>query len=173
MIIETIAATEVEAERSRGSLLLDVRSAAEFRAGHVREAVNLPLELVTAIRVGELRGGNPARKVVLLCASGRRATTAAERLTGSRLQLLVVSGGTLACAKAGLPIDKSQGGVISLERQVRIAAGGMVLIGVVLGTLVDPWFHALGGFVGAGLIVAGVTDWCGMGLLLARAPWNR
>ncbi|MFM7398751.1 MAG: rhodanese-like domain-containing protein [Verrucomicrobiota bacterium] len=173
MIIETIAATEVEAERTRGSLLLDVRSAAEFRAGHVRAAVNLPLELVTALRVTELRGGDAERKVVLLCASGKRATTAAERLTGKGLQILVVSGGTLACAKAGLPIDKSQGGVISVERQVRIAAGAMVFTGVMLGTFVNPWGYALSGFVGCGLIFAGVTDWCGMGLLLARAPWNR
>lgn len=173
MIIETIAPSEVESERSRGSLLLDVRSAAEFRAGHVRAAVNLPLELVTAAKVGELRGGDADRKVVLLCASGKRATTAAERLSGKGLQILVVSGGTLACAKAGLPIDKSQGGMISVERQVRIAAGSMVLLGVLLGSFVNPWCYGLSGFVGCGLVFAGVTDWCGMGLLLARAPWNR
>ena len=62
---------------------------------------------------------------------------------------------------------------ISIERQVRIAAGGLVLLGVILGFLINHVFLLLSGFVGAGLILAGITDWCGMGLLLARAPWNR
>ena len=63
--------------------------------------------------------------------------------------------------------------VISLERQVRIAAGSLVLLGVALGLLVHPAFIGLAAFVGAGLVFAGVTDWCGMGLLLARMPWNQ
>ena len=78
----------------------------------------------------------------------------------------------LAWQAAGLPVNRGQAG-LSLERQVRIAAGVLVLSGVVLGTWVDPAFYGLSGFVGAGLIFAGVTDWCGMGLLLARAPWNQ
>jgi predicted branched-subunit amino acid permease len=74
----------------------------------------------------------------------------------------------------GLPITKLKGGSIALERQVRIGAGAMVFTGVMLGTFADlPGFYALSGFVGAGLIFAGVTDFCGMGLLLARAPWNK
>jgi hypothetical protein len=70
-------------------------------------------------------------------------------------------------------MDKDAGGMISVERQVRIAAGAMVFTGVILGTFVYEGFYGLSGFVGAGLIFAGVTDWCGMGLLLARAPWNK
>jgi rhodanese-related sulfurtransferase len=173
MIIETIAADQVPSERDAGSLLLDVRSPAEFRGGHVRGAINLPLEYVTAAKVAELRGGDTNRHVVLLCASGKRATVAAERLTGKGISLLVVSGGTIACAQAGHPLDKSSNGVISIERQTRIAAGTLVLTGVLLGAYVDPAFYGLSGFVGAGLIFAGVTDWCGMGLLIAKAPWNR
>lgn len=173
MIIETIAADQVPSERTAGSLLLDVRSAAEFRGGHVRGAINLPLELVTHTKVGELRGGDTARRVVLLCAAGKRATMAAERLGGKGLLLLVVTGGTAACAQAGLPLDKSSNGVISIERQVRIAAGTLVFAGVLLGAYVDPAFYGLSGFIGAGLIFAGVTDWCGMGLLIAKAPWNK
>lgn len=173
MTIETIAATDIEAERTRGSLLLDVRSPAEFRGGHVRGAINLPLELVTVAKVGALRGGDTARRVVLLCAGGQRATIAAERLSGKGLQLLVVTGGTAACATAGLPLDKISSGVISIDRQVRIAAGTLVFGGVLLGTFIHPGFYGLSGFIGFGLIFAGVTDWCGMGLLIARAPWNR
>ena len=173
MTIETIAATDIEAERARNSLLLDVRSPAEFRGGHVRGAVNLPLELVTIAKVSALRGVDANRHVVLLCAAGKRATVAAERLSGKGLQILVVTGGTAACATAGLPLDKISNGVISVERQVRIAAGTLVLAGVLLGANVHPYFYGLSAFVGAGLVFAGVTDWCGMGLLIARAPWNR
>ena len=77
-----------------------------------------------------------------------------------------------ACAQAGLPLVRGKQ-VISLERQVRIAAGSLVLTGVILGWFVHPIFFGLSAFVGAGLVFAGVTDTCGMGLLLARMPWNR
>jgi len=70
-------------------------------------------------------------------------------------------------------MDKSSHGVISVERQVRIAAGTLVFFGVVLGVYVHPALYGVSGFIGLGLVFAGVTDWCGMGLLLARAPWNR
>ena len=173
MIIETIAADQVPSERDAGSLLLDVRSPAEFRGGHVRGATNLPLEAVTAAKAVQLRGENAARRVVLLCASGKRATLAAERLSGKGLQILVVTGGTAACAQCGQPLDKISNGVISIERQTRIAAGTLVLSGVLLGAYVDPAFYGLSGFIGAGLIFAGLTDWCGMGLLIAKAPWNK
>jgi rhodanese-related sulfurtransferase len=173
MTIETITADQVPSERDAGALLLDVRSPAEFRCGHVRGATNLPLEAVTAAKVGQLRGENATRRIVLLCASGKRATVAAERLSGQSLQILVVTGGTFACAQGGQPLDKTSNGVISIERQVRIAAGTLVFGGVMLGTFVHPGFYGLSGFIGAGLVFAGVTDWCGMGLLLARAPWNR
>lgn len=83
-----------------------------------------------------------------------------------------VEGGTLAWEGAGLPVVRGRR-VISLERQVRIAAGALVVAGVLLGWLVHPAFLGLSAFVGAGLVFAGVTDTCGMGLLLARMPWNR
>ena len=85
---------------------------------------------------------------------------------------MVVTGGTLAWQEAGLPVERGTVKVISLERQVRIAAGSLVVIGVVLAKLVNPWFIGLSAFVGAGLVFAGITDFCGMGLLLARLPWN-
>ena len=79
----------------------------------------------------------------------------------------------LAWVDAGLPVNRGQVKVISLERQVRIVAGSLVFIGVLLGWFVHPAFVWLSGFVGAGLVFAGVTDFCGMGLLLAKAPWNQ
>ena len=173
MTVPTIIPGELAAEQTRGSLLLDVRSAAEFRGGHLRAAINLPLELVTVAKVVELRGPDADRRIILLCAAGKRAMIAAERLSGHDLKPIVVAGGTVACQQAGLPMDQTAGGMISVERQVRIAAGAMVFTGVLLGAFVHPGFYSLSGFVGAGLVFAGVTDWCGMGLLLARAPWNR
>ena len=83
-----------------------------------------------------------------------------------------VEGGTQAWAAAGLPVVRGKK-IVSLERQVRIAAGSLVCLGVLLAWLVHPAFIALSAFVGAGLIFAGLTDTCGMGLLLARMPWNR
>ncbi len=70
------------------------------------------------------------------------------------------------------PLERGTTKVISLERQVRIVAGSLVVIGVVLGYFVHPWFVGLSAFVGAGLVFAGITDFCGMGLLLAKFPWN-
>ena len=163
----------VLAEAGAGSLLLDVRSPAEFRSSRVRGAINLPLEQVTGEAVRALLIGQEPQPVLLLCASGGRARTAAKQLAASGLKTLVVQGGTNACRQAGLPMDQDAGGMISVERQVRIAAGAMVFTGVLLGAFVHPGFYSLSGFVGAGLVFAGVTDWCGMGLLLARAPWNR
>jgi hypothetical protein len=85
---------------------------------------------------------------------------------------VVVEGGTIAWSDAGLPVERAAVKVMSLERQVRIGAGSLVLTGVLLAIFVHPYFLALSGFVGGGLVFAGITDWCGMGLLLAKAPWN-
>jgi rhodanese-related sulfurtransferase len=83
-----------------------------------------------------------------------------------------VEGGTLAWEAAGLPVVRGQK-VISLERQVRIVAGFLVLVGALLAMTVHPYFAGLSAFVGAGLMFAGITDTCGMGMLLARMPWNQ
>jgi rhodanese-related sulfurtransferase len=82
-----------------------------------------------------------------------------------------VDGGTLACVECGLPVIRGKK-MVSLERQVRIVAGFLVLLAALLGWFVHPAFVFLAAFVGAGLIFAGVTDTCGMGLLLAKMPWN-
>jgi rhodanese-related sulfurtransferase len=98
---------------------------------------------------------------------------ACERLAAAGVASVVnVEGGTLAWEKAGLPVVRGKK-AMSLERQVRIAAGSLVLIGTVLGAFVHPYALGLAGFVGAGLVFAGITDTCGMGMLLARMPWNQ
>jgi rhodanese-related sulfurtransferase len=149
--------------------VIDVRTPVEFAEVHVPQARNVPLAGLQPAN----GGWSKDRPVYLLCRSGQRAAKAAEKFAGEGFaQPVVVAGGTLAWIEAGLPVARSAVKVISLERQVRIAAGSLVLIGVVLGWLVHRDFFGLSAFVGAGLVFAGITDFCGMGLLLAKLPWN-
>ena len=109
----------------------------------------------------------------VICRSGSRGRQACEKfLAAGFTDVANVEGGTQACVEAGLPVVRGKK-AISLERQVRIAAGSLVLLGVLLGWLVHPAFLGLSAFVGAGLVFAGVTDTCGMGMMLARMPWNQ
>jgi rhodanese-related sulfurtransferase len=153
-----------------GVPLLDVRTPVEFAEVHVPQARSIPLDELDPAALN-LPKDQP---VYLLCRSGQRATKAAEKFANAGFtQPVVIAGGTLAWLDAQLPVTRGQTKVISLERQVRIAAGSLVLIGVLLGWWVHRGFFGLSAFVGAGLVFAGITDYCGMGLLLAKAPWNR
>jgi len=110
---------------------------------------------------------------LLLCRTGARAEEARRALERLGIGgLTVIAGGLEALRAAGFVPERGRAR-LSLERQVRIAAGSLALAGAALGFAVHPLFHALPGFIGAGLVFAGVTDWCGMGLVLARMPWNR
>jgi rhodanese-related sulfurtransferase len=154
-------------------LLLDVRTSVEYAEAHVPGARNEPLHNLQPEKLATAEALSGERPIFLLCKSGARASKAAEKFAASGQDRgAVVEGGTDAWIAAGLPVARATKSVMSLERQVRIAAGFLVLTGMLLGWLVNPAFYALSGFVGAGLIFAGVTDFCGMGLLLARMPWN-
>ena len=153
--------------------LIDVRTPVEFAEVHVPKAVNVPLDQLDLTAILKNRSGAADQPTYLLCRSGARAIKAAEKFAKAGHDVgVVVEGGTLAWIEAGLPVDRGTAKVISLERQVRIGAGSLVLLGVILAFLVNPYFIGLSGFVGAGLVFAGISDWCGMGLLLAKAPWN-
>jgi rhodanese-related sulfurtransferase len=150
--------------------LLDVRTPVEFTEVHIPQARNVPLD---ELKPSVLQFSK-SQPVYLLCRSGQRATKAAEKFAKDGYsQPVIVEGGTLAWIEAGLPVSRSTVKVISLERQVRIVAGSLVLIGVLLGWFVHRGFFGLPAFVGAGLVFAGITDFCGMGLLLAKLPWNK
>lgn len=157
-----------------GLILLDVRSPVEFDTVHVPQARNVPLD---ELQPQSFLQSNPQSKdqpVYLICHSGTRAQKAAARFAGEGYpNTVVVEGGTQAWEAAGLPVTRGATKVISLERQVRIAAGSLVFSGVLLSYFVHPGFIWLSGFVGAGLVFAGITDFCGMGLLLAKLPWNK
>jgi rhodanese-related sulfurtransferase len=161
-----IEARELQQELEAGSLeLIDVRTPAEYGEVHIAGSRLMPLDRLQA---GEIKEGT-----VLICRSGKRAQQACDQLTKAGCQgLRILEGGVTAWESAGLPVKRGKA-VMSLERQVRVAAGLLVLLGVILGTTVHPGFLGIAGFVGAGLVFAGLTDWCGMGMLLAKAPWNQ
>ena len=152
--------------------LIDVRTPVEYREVHVEFARNVPLDRLDAEQLARQRNGAGSEPLYVICRSGNRAQQACEKLAAAGVEVLNVEGGTAAWDAAGLPVVRGKK-AISLERQVRIAAGLLVLTGSVLGFFVHPYWIGLAAFVGAGLVFAGVTDTCGMGLMLARMPWNQ
>jgi len=152
--------------------LLDVRTPAEFREMHVPFAKNAPLDRLEPKQIAAARSGRPNEPLYVICLSGGRGQIACEKLIAAGLNVVNVEGGTLAWSAADLPIVRGKK-AMSLERQVRIAAGSLVVIGCAVGYFVHPLGYALAAFVGGGLVFAGVTNTCGMGMLLARMPWNQ
>jgi len=167
--MKTIQAKELN-EASGTKVLIDVRTPAEYEEIHIPGSHLMPLHELDAGKAKELQDGDTA--CYLICRSGNRAKQAAEKLAGAGIgNVVVLEGGVNAWDAADLPVNRGRK-TISIERQVRIAAGFMIVTGVVLGFLVSPGFFGLSAFVGCGLMFAGIADWCGMGFLLARMPWN-
>lgn len=153
--------------------LIDVRTPAEFQEVHVEFARNIPLDKLDPAALMQSHNGTCAEPLYFVCRSGSRGRQACDAfLKAGFTNAVNVEGGTLACLEAGLPVVRGRK-TISLERQVRIAAGSLVLVGALLSVLVHPAFIGLSALVGAGLIFSGITDTCGMGKMLARMPWNQ
>lgn len=151
--------------------LLDVRTAGEYDSVHISGACNVPLDTLSK-HAREIRA-SVQDPIVLVCQSGQRARRADEALRAAGLEnLLVLEGGIASWLAAGLPVVRG-GKRLSLERQVRIAAGTLAATGGLLAAVVHPGFGWLAAFVGGGLVFAGITDTCGMAMLLARLPYNR
>lgn len=171
-MIATITPEELAERIKRGEAveLIDVRTPAEFRELHATMARNVPLDALDPQRHVSTANRGP---LYLVCKAGGRSTKACQKLLDAGMNNVVsVEGGMQAWEAAGLPVVRGKK-ASSLERQVRIAAGTLVLVGAVLGYLLHPYFIGLSAFVGAGLVFSGVTDTCGMAMLLARMPWNR
>lgn len=154
-------------------VILDVRTDVEHAAVSLKQGHHhIPLGDFDAPKFLKDSNIDAIRPIYVLCRSGARATTAANALAAAgHANVHVIEGGIVSCETSGIPVRK--GNVMSLERQVRIVAGLLVMGSIALGALVSPWFYALSGFVGAGLVFAGVTDSCGMAFMLAKAPWNK
>ena len=175
MSVQTIAASELLALRNEGTPveLIDVRTPVEFRESHAEGARSVPLDRLDPQAVMGGRTGTSAQPLYVICRSGSRSRQACEKFGAAGFRnAVLVEGGTLAWEKAGGEVVRGKK-AISLERQVRIAAGFFVLLGAVLAMTIDLWFVLLSAFVGAGLVFSGVTDTCGVGLLLSRMPWNQ
>ena len=165
----TITVAELSARPPALNQLVDVRSGSEFAAGHVPTAVNIPLDQIEA-RLDDL---NIELPITLICQTGTRARMTANLLESCQRQIAVLEGGTKAWIEAGLPVVASVKTRWSLERQVRVGAGALVLIATTLALAVNPLWVLLCGFVGIGLTFAGLTDICPMAMILGRLPWNR
>ena len=153
-------------------MLIDVRTPIEFREIHAQVARNTPLDQLDPETVKESLSSTD-QPVYVICRSGSRAAKAGEQLLSVGLTNVInVEGGTLAWEAANLPVIRGKK-MMSLERQVRILAGFIVLAGAVLAMTVHVYFAGISAFIGAGLMFAGITDTCGMGLMLARMPWNQ
>jgi len=148
--------------------LVDVRSPSEFASGHIPVAVNIPMDQIEG-RLDDLRPDIP---ILLICQMGKRARMTASLLEPCRPEVAVLEGGTNAWIQAGLPVVANVKTRWSLERQVRLGAGCLVLLGTVLGLFVNLNWLYLSASVGLGLMFAGLTDLCPMAEVLGRMPWN-
>ena len=167
--LSPIALAELCAARPT-TRLVDVRTPGEFESEHIAGAYNVPLDTLPA-HAAELCG--VAGPIVLVCRSGQRAERAAAALGPAGMSdLHVLEGGMIAWSGAGQTVVRGRPRM-SLERQVRIVAGAIAATGGFLALFVNPLFAALPAFIGSGLVFAGVTDTCAMGMLLAKLPYNR
>ncbi|MFD3686536.1 rhodanese-like domain-containing protein [Nocardiopsis sp. NPDC058631] len=151
-------------------LLVDVRTPAEFESTHIEGAINLPLGQVDRHleQISQDAGG----RMVLICQSGNRAELCQDKLAGAGLrETAVMSGGMNAWAAAGAPVVQGPERW-ALERQVRLVAGSIVLLSVIVGLWWPPAVWGAG-FIGAGLTFAAITDTCAMGMALTRLPYNQ
>jgi rhodanese-related sulfurtransferase len=176
-MVATISPSALSELRRRGEpvTLVDVRTPAEFGDMHVEFARNVPLDRLDPREIVAARGSGP---VYFVCKSGGRSQKACEKMIAAGITDVVsVEGGTAACHAAGLSVVRGRR-AMSLERQVRICAGALVATGAALAAFGPDlaWQRiglGLAGFIGCGLVFAGVTDTCGMAMLLAKMPWNQ
>ncbi|MCE9507286.1 MAG: rhodanese-like domain-containing protein [Alphaproteobacteria bacterium] len=176
-----IPAADVKKIPDANAVIVDVRTPLEHQTQRLlRPHEHMPLDLLNPKDFMLRRGLDRETPVYLLCRGGTRARAAAEKFIAAGYpNVHVIEGGIVACEGCGVEVSSAQAGaatgtkIISLERQVRIAAGALVVVGSILGYFLSPAFYLLSLLVGAGLVYAGITDRCGMALVLTKAPWNK
>ncbi len=169
--IKTIAAKELKAQLAKNTaILIDVREPAENRADSIQGGRLIPLA-----RISETEIASDGKLVVVYCKSGKRSADACAmlKLKSPELDVASLEGGIEAWKKSGFDVETSCCGVISLDRQTHLAVGCIAFFGTVLGAFVNPKFYILPGFIGVGLMFAGITGFCLMSRLLAMMPWNK
>jgi rhodanese-related sulfurtransferase len=171
----TISTADFAALLAKGTVsVLDVRTPAEFAECHVACAKLAPLDALDPKKAADALKPEPGTPIYLLCKSGGRATKAAEQFIAAGIpNVCVVTGGTDACAAAGVPVERGAKAVLPLDGQVRIAIGTLILLFWLLARTVHPYFFYLIPLMAVALIVSGLTGFCGMAILLGKAPWNQ
>jgi rhodanese-related sulfurtransferase len=174
-MFKSISATELSKLVASGQSidLIDVRTPIEFRAVHVECARNQPLDRLDPKAIQSARNGSASEPLYVVCRSGGRSRHACEKLVAAGITNVInVEGGTQACEAAGVPVVHGKKS-IPINCQVQILVGSIVLVGAALAVWVHPYWAALSGAMGAGLVFSGLTDTCIMGSFLARMPWNQ
>jgi rhodanese-related sulfurtransferase len=168
-----LAPAEAKRRLDEGSaVLIDIREPAEYAREHILGARLVPLDGIDTHDFDRDRAAG--KTAIFHCQTGRRTTANAARLLAAGFkETYVLEGGLNGWRAAGLPSHLDRSKPIELQRQVQIAAGSLVVLGVVLAALVSPWFVLLSAFVGGGLVFAGATGTCGMAHVLMLMPWNR
>lgn len=167
MSLVSITPTDAKRLIEQGAIVVDIRDADEHARQRIKGARHHPLNALTTL-------DGISAPIIFHCRAGRRTADNAARLrsaTGN--EAYVLEGGIEAWKRAGLPVMEDPTQPIEMGRQVQIASGSLILLGVLLGSGVAPQFYGLAGLVGAGLVFAGVSGWCGMARLLEIMPWNR
>ena len=151
-------------------ILVDVRESGEYATEHIVGSVSIPLSTFDQNPIAKIEG----KPLVICCQSGMRSSQACQKLLeNGNENIMQLKGGISSWKAAGLSLQVDRNAPISLFRQVQIVAGSLVAIGTGLGVLISPWFLLLSGFVGCGLVFAGVSNTCAMGILLMKLPYNQ
>jgi len=167
MSLQRISPADAKRLVYKGALLIDIRGADEHVREYIPDARNCPVN-----EIGKL--GAVAGPLIFYCRTGNRTAVNAARLAAAAgCEGYAIDGGIDAWKQAGLPVGTDRSRPIEIQRQVQLAAGSLVLLGVVLGLTGHPAFYAVAGFVGGGLVFTGLTGWCDMAKLLERMPCNR
>lgn len=175
MTTPTALATHETRSRLHELTVIDVRTPGEYAGGHLPGALNIPLDRIRRA-LADIRQAADRGEVLIVCASGARSENACRILAENGITTATLSGGTNAWAADGHDLHRPQGtprAVWGMERQVRLTAGTVVLLGLLLGILVHPAFQILSAGIAAGLVFSALTNTCGMAAMLAKLPHNR
>ncbi|AHG19139.1 membrane protein [Chania multitudinisentens RB-25] len=173
MKVETITSQNAQRLIKQGARLFDIRDADEYAHEHIAQAHLFPLP---AAEKGENLPSFSEQDIVIFhCQSGKRTAQNAATLITAALpaKVYLLEGGINAWKQQGFDVVKDKNQPLPIMRQVQIAAGSLILLGAVLGYMLNPLFFLLPSFVGAGLLFAGISGFCGMATLLAKMPWNQ
>lgn len=169
-----ITPAEAKALIERDAILMDIRGHDEWRREHISGARMVSPENSQPDDFSDtvLRETDT---VIFHCQSGMRTEKFKDRLIAAvyPARALIMQGGINAWKAAGYPVITERRQPLPLMRQVQIVAGALALCGTLAGATLAAGFYIIPGIVGAGLLFAGVTGWCGMAKLLAAMPWNK